>query len=252
MAARFRMVRCRSARGTYYESFPGRVIFSSTPCIISFGLRHCRSLLPGTVMSADPVTNGPPEDSSEPVLRTLSPLLRNLAGSVRGWLDTKHRYPLSTISRATLEGHGGGPEPAGRSARSGPASAGHHAHGRDRRREIDAAQRPGRRRHRPGLLRPADHQGPGRLFPRIGESGPPRPRPCRNAGWPSTIARRCAKKSSSIPPTSTATTSRTARSCSACCRSPTSFFMSDRRRSITTSSAGTCSCSSGAAGLSRS
>jgi hypothetical protein len=58
-------------------------------------------------MSSPPEQNGSPApapDRSEPVLRTLSPLLRNLATSVRNWLDAKHRYPLATIARATLEG----------------------------------------------------------------------------------------------------------------------------------------------------
>lgn len=39
-----------------------------------------------------------------PLLRTLSPALRGLERSLRGWLDAPHRYPLSTINRATLEG----------------------------------------------------------------------------------------------------------------------------------------------------
>jgi energy-coupling factor transporter ATP-binding protein EcfA2 len=39
-----------------------------------------------------------------PLLRTLSPALRNLERSLRTWLDAPHRYPLSTINRATLEG----------------------------------------------------------------------------------------------------------------------------------------------------
>src|SRR5579875_755914 len=39
-----------------------------------------------------------------PLLRTLSPALRGLERSLRNWLDTPHRYPLSTIHRATLEG----------------------------------------------------------------------------------------------------------------------------------------------------
>src|SRR5262249_40093871 len=42
--------------------------------------------------------------SSEPVLRTLSPALRELGRSLRAWLDGPHRYPLSTLARATLEG----------------------------------------------------------------------------------------------------------------------------------------------------
>ena len=39
-----------------------------------------------------------------PLLRTLSPALRGLERSLRNWLDFPHRYPLSTINRATLEG----------------------------------------------------------------------------------------------------------------------------------------------------
>ncbi|MHB8736763.1 MAG: GTPase, partial [Terriglobales bacterium] len=39
-----------------------------------------------------------------PLLRTLSPALRGLERGLRGWLDSPHRYPLSTITRATLEG----------------------------------------------------------------------------------------------------------------------------------------------------
>jgi energy-coupling factor transporter ATP-binding protein EcfA2 len=42
--------------------------------------------------------------TSEPLLRTLSPALGGLERSLRGWLDGTHRYPLSTIARATLEG----------------------------------------------------------------------------------------------------------------------------------------------------
>jgi energy-coupling factor transporter ATP-binding protein EcfA2 len=39
-----------------------------------------------------------------PLLRTLSPALRGLERSLRNWLDAPHGYPLSTITRATLEG----------------------------------------------------------------------------------------------------------------------------------------------------
>jgi energy-coupling factor transporter ATP-binding protein EcfA2 len=39
-----------------------------------------------------------------PLLRTLSPALRGLERNLRGWLDIPHRYPLSTLTRATLEG----------------------------------------------------------------------------------------------------------------------------------------------------
>ncbi len=42
--------------------------------------------------------------SGEPLLRTLSPALRQLERSLRAWLDGPHRQPLSTIARATLEG----------------------------------------------------------------------------------------------------------------------------------------------------
>jgi hypothetical protein len=42
--------------------------------------------------------------TSEPLLRTLSPALRELGRTLRVWLDGKHRFPLSTLARATLEG----------------------------------------------------------------------------------------------------------------------------------------------------
>src|SRR5438270_241419 len=42
--------------------------------------------------------------TDEPLLRTLSPALRALEKSLRAWLDAAHRYPLSTLQRATLEG----------------------------------------------------------------------------------------------------------------------------------------------------
>ncbi len=41
---------------------------------------------------------------AEPVLRTLCPLLRHLKTSLRNWLDSPRRYPLSTVLQATLEG----------------------------------------------------------------------------------------------------------------------------------------------------
>ena len=41
---------------------------------------------------------------AEPVLRTLAPALRSLEGLLRAWLETDHRYPVSTLTRATLEG----------------------------------------------------------------------------------------------------------------------------------------------------
>ncbi len=45
--------------------------------------------------------------TSEPLLRTLAPLLRNLEKDLRGWLDGPHRYPLPMIARASLEGMSG-------------------------------------------------------------------------------------------------------------------------------------------------
>jgi hypothetical protein len=39
-----------------------------------------------------------------PLLRTLSPALRGVERSLRGWLDGPHKAPLSTIHRATFEG----------------------------------------------------------------------------------------------------------------------------------------------------
>jgi hypothetical protein len=42
--------------------------------------------------------------TTEPLLRTLSPALRNLERGLRSWLDARRRYPLTTIQRATLEG----------------------------------------------------------------------------------------------------------------------------------------------------
>src|SRR5947209_10194266 len=44
--------------------------------------------------------------TDEPLLRTLSPALRALEKGLRAWLDAPHRYPLSTLQRATLEGLG--------------------------------------------------------------------------------------------------------------------------------------------------
>src|SRR5262245_15461208 len=39
-----------------------------------------------------------------PLLRTLSPALRGLERSLRAWLEGPHRFPLSTMTRAALEG----------------------------------------------------------------------------------------------------------------------------------------------------
>src|SRR5438105_5847713 len=45
-----------------------------------------------------------PTAPTGPLLRTLAPALRQLERSLRQWFDGPHRYPLSTITRATLEG----------------------------------------------------------------------------------------------------------------------------------------------------
>ena len=42
--------------------------------------------------------------TAEPLLRTLSPALRGLEKTLRAWLDAKHLFPISTLTRATLEG----------------------------------------------------------------------------------------------------------------------------------------------------
>jgi hypothetical protein len=42
--------------------------------------------------------------NSEPLLRTLAPALRQLQIKLRAWLDAPHRFPLSTIAQATLQG----------------------------------------------------------------------------------------------------------------------------------------------------
>jgi energy-coupling factor transporter ATP-binding protein EcfA2 len=41
---------------------------------------------------------------AEPVLRTLAPALRSLESRLRAWLDADPRYPVPTLTRATLEG----------------------------------------------------------------------------------------------------------------------------------------------------
>src|SRR5260370_42568564 len=41
---------------------------------------------------------------AEPLLRTLAPALRQLELKLHAWLDAPHRFPLSTITQATLEG----------------------------------------------------------------------------------------------------------------------------------------------------
>src|SRR5207247_775056 len=41
---------------------------------------------------------------TEPLLRTLSPALRGLEKQLRSWLNTTHRFPMSTLQKAGLEG----------------------------------------------------------------------------------------------------------------------------------------------------
>src|SRR5262245_16061917 len=42
--------------------------------------------------------------NAEPLLRTLAPALRQLQMRLRAWLEAPHRFPLSTIAQATLQG----------------------------------------------------------------------------------------------------------------------------------------------------
>src|SRR6266446_1602531 len=42
--------------------------------------------------------------ADQPLLRTLAPALRELERRLRAWLSARHRYPLTTLQRATLEG----------------------------------------------------------------------------------------------------------------------------------------------------
>src|SRR2546421_10479385 len=46
----------------------------------------------------------PPSPKEEAVLRTLSPALRQLEKNLRAWLEGPHRFPLTVITRAALEG----------------------------------------------------------------------------------------------------------------------------------------------------
>jgi hypothetical protein len=50
------------------------------------------------------MNEAPPVPDTAPLLRTLSPALRGLERGLRTWLDAPHLHPLSTITRATLEG----------------------------------------------------------------------------------------------------------------------------------------------------
>src|SRR5215471_13392118 len=53
------------------------------------------------------MTTLPSPSAAEPLLRTLVPALRELERRLREWLGTGHRYPLTTLQRATLEGLAG-------------------------------------------------------------------------------------------------------------------------------------------------
>jgi len=53
-------------------------------------------------MTDQETPSSPPPEA--PLLRTLSPALRNLERGLRAWLDGPRRFPLSTIARAALEG----------------------------------------------------------------------------------------------------------------------------------------------------
>ena len=52
------------------------------------------------------MTNPPAAKAADaaPLLRTLAPALLGLEKGLRGWLDGPHRYPLTTLGRAELEG----------------------------------------------------------------------------------------------------------------------------------------------------
>jgi hypothetical protein len=50
------------------------------------------------------MSNASLQTDTSPVLRTLSPALRGLERNLRAWLDAPHRYPLTTMGRAALEG----------------------------------------------------------------------------------------------------------------------------------------------------
>ncbi len=56
-------------------------------------------------MGPEPPNNDLPNAPvDEAVLRTLSPALRALEKNLRSWLDGRHEYPLTTLTRAALEG----------------------------------------------------------------------------------------------------------------------------------------------------
>ncbi len=53
-----------------------------------------------TAQTIPTLTDAPP---TQPVLRTLAPLLRGLEQRVRAWLDGRHRFPITMLQRAELE-----------------------------------------------------------------------------------------------------------------------------------------------------
>jgi hypothetical protein len=57
-----------------------------------------------TIPAPEPVSARPEQGDPSPVLRTLSPALRGLERSLRSWLDGSHRFPLSMMQHAALEG----------------------------------------------------------------------------------------------------------------------------------------------------
>jgi energy-coupling factor transporter ATP-binding protein EcfA2 len=57
----------------------------------------------GDRMSPDENTT-PTEETAQPFLRTLAPLLRGLERRVRGWLDGRRKFSLTMLQRAELEG----------------------------------------------------------------------------------------------------------------------------------------------------
>src|SRR5262245_25585061 len=54
----------------------------------------------GRSLTDTPSRTPPPQ----PLLRTLAPLLRNLERQLRGWLDSRRKFPLTMLQRAELEG----------------------------------------------------------------------------------------------------------------------------------------------------
>src|SRR6516162_9212117 len=83
-------------------------------------------------------------------------------------------YHLTTCHAGRARGRSRSP---GRRPAARKTVARHHAHGGYGRRQINPAQCPGRRHHRPGILRPAHHARSGRLLSSFDPDYPPRPGP---------------------------------------------------------------------------